>query len=277
MGCRSWPLCNGQVGPATGFHALLEESHRYLAAAVTVGVVAVILIAWRAGAGRRVLVPALWAGGLVALQVALGAVTVFTHNAPWTVALHLVGALLLLAAVTATVAAAFTPAVRGTSPEVRRLDRLSWSALATTFALLVSGSIVVEGGAAGACPSWPGCESHFGVPWRVVALQLAHRGLAGIAVVLLACLAGRSLLSRRSLPVGVALAWLLAALLPAQVAAGAISAVLRAPEAAQDVHFALAAAIWSSAVALVMRRRMAACTPTPPAGAGTAATVGRAA
>ena len=33
MGCRSWPLCNGQAGLAGTYHALLEQSHRYLAAA----------------------------------------------------------------------------------------------------------------------------------------------------------------------------------------------------------------------------------------------------
>lgn len=31
MGCRSWPLCNGAIGPVGGFHSLLEQSHRYLA------------------------------------------------------------------------------------------------------------------------------------------------------------------------------------------------------------------------------------------------------
>lgn len=269
MGCRSWPLCNGQIGPATGSHALLEESHRYLAAVVTVGVVAVAVLAWRARAraGRRVLVPALWATVLVALQVVLGAVTVFTHNASPTVALHLVGALLLLAAVTATAVGAFLPALaHGSSPRARpRWDRLDSGALVTTFALLVSGAVVVDSGAAAACPSWPGCESPPGVPAHLVVFQLVHRSFAAAAIVLLAVLVARSMLQRRSLPGGVVLASFLGILLPAQVAAGAVSAVLRAPEAAQDVHLALAAAIWASAVALVACRRAATTACTSPA------------
>src|SRR5579875_3115619 len=35
MGCRSWPLCNGHLGLVGNVHALLEQSHRYLAAVVT--------------------------------------------------------------------------------------------------------------------------------------------------------------------------------------------------------------------------------------------------
>lgn len=38
----------------------------------------------------------------IGLQVALGAITVLDHNAGWTVALHLAGAWLLLAAVSVT-------------------------------------------------------------------------------------------------------------------------------------------------------------------------------
>src|SRR5674476_476286 len=36
MGCPDWPLCDGNVGPLQEFHALMEQTHRYLAAVVTV-------------------------------------------------------------------------------------------------------------------------------------------------------------------------------------------------------------------------------------------------
>ncbi|MHB1472577.1 MAG: COX15/CtaA family protein [Dermatophilaceae bacterium] len=48
MGCPDWPLCDGNVGPVYEFHALMEQTHRYLAAVVTVLAVATALLALRA-------------------------------------------------------------------------------------------------------------------------------------------------------------------------------------------------------------------------------------
>ncbi|MDA8309514.1 MAG: COX15/CtaA family protein [Actinomycetota bacterium] len=257
-GCKGWPLCDGQVGPVDQFHALIEQSHRYLAAAVTLGVVGTAVVAWRAGAGRAVLAPALWATGLVGVQVVLGAVTVVTDNAPPTVALHLVGALLLLAAVSATAVESHArTGAEGSQATCRvRAGPLAWWALGATFVLFVSGSLVVDGGASAACPSWPLCLPHAGVASVLVAIQLVHRTMAAVAVVLLTVLAGRILVRRRRARPESAFTWTLLFLLPAQVAAGAASALLRAPAAAQDVHLALAAAIWVDAVGLVTALRV---------------------
>lgn len=256
MGCPGWPLCDGQIGPIDRFHALLEQVHRYVASGVTVAVVAVAFLAWRSLAGRRVLKPALASVGIVAVQIALGAITVVTHNSPPTVALHLVGALALLAATTLTAVAAGAPAgaggkAAGASTGRRWLNVLSGSALAVTFVLLVSGSLVVDGGASAACPSWPWCSPTARVASALVVIQLVHRSLAAVAALLLAALAVRTIARRRAEPRGVGFAWALVLLLPAQIAAGATSAVLRAPPAAQDVHLGIAAAIWVCTVALV--------------------------
>lgn len=246
MGCPDWPLCHGRIGPVDHFHALLEQGHRYLVLAVTVGVVATAVLAWRARAGHRVVYPALVGVALLMLQIALGAVTVFTRNAPPTVAMHLAGAFLLLAAVTVTAVTATAPPGAGAPP-----DRLARWALGATFALLVSGSLVVDGGASTTCPSWPWCRSRVGVAASLVALQLAHRALAAAAGVLLVALALRAIVHRREAPAGRPFAWALAGLLPAQFGVGAATALLGAPPAAQDVHLALAAAIWVSATALI--------------------------
>lgn len=250
MGCPGWPLCYGQVGPIDHFHTLLEQIHRYLTAAVTVGVLAVALQAWRLRLNRA-LRPALYAVAILALQIVLGGVSVLAHNAPATVALHLAGALLLLAATTVT-AVASSVASRPAAHGPRRPARLAWSAVVATFALLVSGSIVVDGGASAACPSWPWCVPRRGVADPLVAIALVHRGVALVAVGLLVALAVGTLLRRRGrTPGSVGLAWSLLGLCAAQVAAGAVTAELAAPPAAQDVHLGLAAALWVCAVALV--------------------------
>src|SRR2546426_165628 len=119
MGCgEHWPLCNGKLLPPLDLPTLIEYTHRLVAAAVSALVVAVAAYAWwlRQGAGSRQQdssngpiavsshrptvrpsVASYVALGLLALQVALGAVTVKLELPPWTVILHLGTAMLLLA------------------------------------------------------------------------------------------------------------------------------------------------------------------------------------
>jgi heme A synthase len=251
MGCSTdWPFCYGQVGPIDHFHTLLEQVHRYLATVVSAGVVAVALQAWRLRPSRAFR-PALSAVVIVAVEIVLGAVTVVTHNAPVTVALHLAVALLLLAATTVTAMASWG-ASRPSAHEPRRPALLASSAVVATFVLLVSGSIVVDGNASAACATWPWCSPHRGVTDRLVAIVLVHRGVAFVAVGLLVALAVVALLRRQGrAPGAVALAWSLLGLCAAEVAAGAVTAELSAPPAAQEVHLGLAAAIWVCVVAFV--------------------------
>ena len=145
MGCPGWPLCYGSLGPIDRFHTLLEQSHRYLVAVVTVLVAVTAISALRQRTGRcRVRLPALVAGGMIVVQIVLGAITVFTHNAPPTVAAHLVTGFLLLMTVTVTATTAWVPLRDGSG---RRLGPLVWWACAATLVLVVLGSLVVDGGA----------------------------------------------------------------------------------------------------------------------------------
>ncbi len=279
MGCASWPLCNGHLGLVGTLPALLEQGHRYLAGIVSISVAVVAFFAWRSRAGRRVVAAALTALGLIVLQVVLGAVTVFTHNAPPTVALHLIGGLLLLGAATVTSVACFVPgraigepAVLATGTNAQDADpaarpgKIGWAALAATFATIAAGTGVVDSGASRSCPSWPWCTARAGTTAALVAAQLTHRMLAGIAGVLLGvwCITilARRRARRRARPVSGAvqrrhfpwessLAWAVGILVVSQVAAGAATALTSATKSAQDVHLAIGAALWTCVVALV--------------------------
>jgi heme A synthase len=263
MGCPGWPLCYGKLGPVDSYHALLEQVHRYVAAGVTVAVLATALAAWRQRA--RALGPALAMVVLVGVQVLLGAVTVVTHNAPATVAAHLVCALLLLGAAAVTVVESVVdPVPPGERP--RRHDPLALGALGALLALLASGAAVVNAGAMGACPSWPLCRLAGGTLGPLVALQLLHRSLAALAAVLVARLALRTIRAAEGMRGSTALAGALLAALGAQVAAGAASALHTTPTIA-DLHLALAAAIWAGTVALVAApRAQVRETPSPARG-----------
>src|SRR5664279_2068453 len=91
MGCPGWPLCSGSVGPIYEFHALMEQTHRYIAAIVTILAFLTALLAFRARAQRATTVrPAVFTAGVIVVQIALGAVTVFAGNGAPTVAAHLI-------------------------------------------------------------------------------------------------------------------------------------------------------------------------------------------
>lgn len=248
MGCPGWPLCYGQLGPVDNFHSILEQSHRYLVTLVTVLVVLTALAAWRFARARpSVLVPAVVALVIIVIQIILGAVTVITHNAPFTVALHLIAAMILLGVVWVTAVASLVgrrPAAR------RRLTLWGWWAVGATFLVMISGSLVVDGGATFACPSWPGCRALGGANQPLVVIQDVHRLVVLIATILIALFVMQAARRWRAVKGARWVADLVAVLLLAQIAAGGLVATLQAPEALQDLHLALGSATWAAVVVL---------------------------
>lgn len=248
MGCNGWPLCSGQIGPIDHFHPLLEQSHRYLATIVTILICAVAAVSWRAGQKAYHLRRLALAGvGVIVIQIVLGAVTVLTNNAPVTVALHLIVGLLFLGIVTVTTIRAFIGG-NGSWRSLKSIDRMSLWAVTGLFFVLISGSLVVDGGAEEACPTWPVCAgSH--AQGGLIDLQVAHRAivLVGTIVAVIYLVRVIRLKTRPKSQYRLALTSL--ALLAVQIAAGAVVAVTKAPDALADVHLALAAALWTVIVA----------------------------
>ena len=250
MGCIGWPLCSGQVGPIDHLHPLMEQTHRFLATVVTVLIGLVASAVWRAGAPmRHVRTVALTSVGLIVVQIVLGAVTVVTNNAPITVALHLLVATAFLGVVTVTVVGTFVTAPDDWS--VRRgVGPLAWSAGVALYLIIISGSVVVDAGAQGACRSWPLCgpsTSSLGL----VVVQSVHRGVVGMGTILVVWYLASHLRRRPHSIAQGRLATIALVLLAAQIAVGALSAFDDARAATADVHLALASALWATFVALV--------------------------
>src|SRR6266446_10717166 len=95
MGCGDhWPLCNGHLFPSLNdIPTVIEWSHRLVAAAVSILVIALVALDWRRAWPTLI---------LLIVQVLLGAVTVKTGLTPAMVILHLATAMLLLAALIVT-------------------------------------------------------------------------------------------------------------------------------------------------------------------------------
>jgi heme A synthase len=257
MGCgEHWPLCRGQLLPPLDLPTLIEYAHRLAAAAVSVLVVALAVYGWRLtrqadvpGSDRadgRVATPTERQGlgpsavsavalGLLALQVALGAVTVRLRLPAWTVILHLGTAMLLLA--TLLVAA------RGSAAAVP--PPTGFGALALGFGTVLFGALTANTGAASACLGFPLCNGQV-LPGGT-ALQYLH----GIHRLLAFTLFGYVLWwATRARERAV---WSLLGLVTLQVSVGAALVLLALPQALQIAHVAAGTAVWAGIVLVAFR------------------------
>jgi heme A synthase len=245
MGCPDWPLCDGQVGPIHEFHALMEQTHRYIAALATLLVIATALVARRIRTRPAAIRPAFFTAGVVGVQVVLGAVTVIDGNGAPTVAAHLLAGLALLGGATVTAVCTLAPRYESSGP---RLGTGVWVAISAAGLLYLSGSLVVNAEAEKACASFPFCPTD--QPARFVVLHLLHRGVAafaGIALLAFALHAWRAWHIHRGARV---LAATLSGLVIGTATLGIFSALLKAPPDLQDLHLAGAAAVLVTSVAL---------------------------
>ncbi|TMD83057.1 MAG: protoheme IX farnesyltransferase [Chloroflexi bacterium] len=252
LGCPDWPLCHGRLLPPLDLHAIIEYSHRTTASLTSVLVVLTALVAWIAWRNRRDLViPATLAVALLAVQVALGAITVRLELPPMIVLVHLATAMALLGAVCVTAVAALMPIPPG-QVDAQSAGRARGAA-AGTYLLVLSGSLVVGSGASSACDAWPLCGGGFRLAFDgSPAIQLMHRGVAAV-VGLLVVIGLLSVLARhRREPAVRATVALTLAALAFQVAVGAAVVTLHLPTVLRGLHLALASAVWTGTVVLAV-------------------------
>ena len=192
LACPDWPLCYGLWFPTTSALAMisgvdysfgqvmLEWGHRFNAAAVVAPLVlSVFLLTFR----ERKCQPLFWKIGvamlvILVIQSGVGGFTVFDHNSPWSVSIHLSLALILLAFGVSLVRLK----ARST---FRNVECTTTSWISAVLALLVlvtmvSGAIVAKTGATLACSGWPLCNGQIipVIQETEIALHLSHRILA---------------------------------------------------------------------------------------------------
>jgi protoheme IX farnesyltransferase len=239
LACPDWPLCRGMLVPALAGGVVLEWSHRLAALLEALVLVAVIVAGLRLRHRIGGLGAALAAlAAIFVVQVALGGVTVFLSNSPFSVVLHWAVAMALLAVLTsvATLAVFAQPPREGVA---RTMDP-TLAALVTTavlaFATMCLGAFVSSSNAGLACLSLPACEgSIFGRSPDQFA-QMSHRlaaTLFSLAAVIAAFLAWRSGSARTR---SFALAGV--AFVAVQVALGAAAVAWSLPGSVREAHAA---------------------------------------
>ncbi len=230
---QDWPLCHNGFIPPADAQTLIEFSHRMLATISTVLVVILAVWAWRSYRYLPRLVRAMSVVvGLLVVQIALGGITVEMNLPGGIVLAHLANALLLLGVLIMAVVVAHAP--DGDVPSLsdaqrRAAKQMAWAA-AATYALVLSGGVVVANGAGYACNGWPLCGNGFQFDSSHYAtINLFHRGVALLVALFLGWSAARVIRAYRGVgPVRVA-AMAVNLVLLLQIVAGAVVVETRLP------------------------------------------------
>ena len=249
LGCGDqWPLCRGRLIPQLNdIPTVIEWSHRLVAAAVSVLVVALAALAF---ARRREpgvaspggpLRPALLAVGLLIVQVLLGALTVWLALPPPVITVHLATALALLAVV---LVVAYRAGTAQGQPAAPAASRATGAALALAAIVLVLGGLTASTGAGFACLGFPLCSGQLWPRGGLADIQLIHR-LAALFLVLHLIGMGFTF-RRRGEPAAVRrLAWTAAGAGVLQVAVAAVMVTHMLPTAWRALHAAVGVALWA--------------------------------
>ncbi len=263
MGCGDhWPLCNGEWFPPLDLPTMIEISHRWSAALVSMLVLAMTVVAWtRNRAASRLRVPATVALVLLVVQVLLGAVTVKLALPPWVVITHLANAMVLLAVILLTALRADSadtdvpPGVGGqlpVRPERHPAHRQVLVTAALGFVVILFGAQVANFHRGLLCLGFPLCNGGLLPPANNLAfLPWAHRALAFVFLAGVIGLAVR--LNRRSDAASRDLrraVGIVAALTVLQIAVAAALVLELLPPALRAAHLLIGTLTWAGLVIL---------------------------
>ena len=254
LGCPDWPLCHGRLLPPLEMTAILEYSHRTIAALASLLILSVMAWTWLfKREDRRLSLPAAIVPLLLIVQIGLGAITVLLELPPSIVLVHLVFAMTILGLLVWMSVAAGPPVpVTDILPALRRFSRLGYPALGLSFLLVVTGAYVRASGATWACAGFPLCNGElapFGQP--LVDIHLLHRLTAILVGAHLLATAAIAWQLRHAVPEFRSASIALAASVVLQLLVGIAAVSMQVPTVLRGLHVAGAAAVWAMTVLLV--------------------------
>ncbi len=185
--CPDWPGCFGKAIPPPEIHAIIEYTHRVIAALTTPLIVAAAVVGWRRARGLRLASWLPMVAVLFALAAgAFGALTVLTGLPRGWAAVDLGSALIVVTLMVAAATAAWARYADPGTPDRlctrSSLARLAAATLGAVYAVYVGGVLVAGDGSMTRCLSWP--------IWRVLPddlggwPQVARLTVAAIAALL---------------------------------------------------------------------------------------------
>lgn len=188
-GCPDWPGCYGQALPPMRTDAIIEYTHRFIAALTSPVVLGAAIVGWWKTRAIR------WTSWLPAAAVVLmivvsafGALVVLRGLPRWLAAVDLGSALMMLALMVAAAASVRygAPGLPGRLSLRHPFAQLAAGTTVATFILLVSGVLVAESGSIERCLGWPLYAGQSALGSSYASLLWGRRLLAGAVMVLVA-------------------------------------------------------------------------------------------
>jgi cytochrome c oxidase assembly protein subunit 15 len=148
LGCPTWPRCTDESYVTTsemGYHGAIEFGNRTLTFVLGVFALVALAAAWRQRAtSRRALRGAVWVFGGILLQGVVGGITVRMALNPWTVAVHFLLSMALIAVVFGFWHGTRPEPPRWTAPRAMRSAGVVITAVSAV--VLVLGTVVTGSG-----------------------------------------------------------------------------------------------------------------------------------
>lgn len=255
--CPDWPLCHGQIIPPFDYHIWLEFTHRLVATAVGLLVLASLVLAWRHFRTSKPVMLAMSASMVLVIAAAiLGGLTVLSELSWWTRLIHLGLAELTVAALAIAWLAGHPDdqpvGSQSLGKKASRQDRImAWAGLGGLLAVILYGSYMVGVGYGAICAGWPLClgdRNPAGTPFLI---HMIHRYMVAVVAVfvLRACIAawrrGAALAQLRWMVV------LTAGFLVIEIGVGAFTAWLGSSPVIASLHLTFATLSWVSMVLMM--------------------------
>lgn len=257
LGCPDWPLCQGRLIPPLETSAIIEYSHRLVASAVLGPlIVATCAVTWVSYRRVRWLVAPATVGLILMLaQALLGGATVLTGLPGWIVAAHLaLGEALLACLILIAVVAYFGPPVLPRSLHDKdgglRFPILALISGLGIYLIVISGSVVTNSGATGACSNWPLCQFQLLPGGGLPLIHMSHRVVTVIIGLIFLYTLYAAYQQHFKTPQLRWLSLIAAVLFAAQVVVGAATVLMHFPAELRALHLSLATLIWGTVAAL---------------------------
>ena len=259
LGCPDWPFCYGNLLPGPDIKAIIEMAHRYFAGVVGLLICGTAFLNYRWQVHPRLVKLSTFSGIVLAVQIVLGAITVWSLLHEWSVALHLAcGMAVLGCMVVMHLEVRYLDAPQTEPTKATQALRSSLVFVAVVlFLLLLTGGLMSGSGAAMACGvQFPLCNGNWlpnGSP--LTFKHWLHRAIAGAEVLLVLSAVNRIYTeTKRGANLKAlykpALALVLGILMQATI--GILMVLLQRPDPLATLHNAVGAFTWVSGLSLAV-------------------------